>query len=208
MKNLVLAILLIFTVTSYAQLGNLPNVGTGFGVLKGTTVTVDSLDFQDGHTLLLQDNSTLIIREKINGNAIFTYGDVGDDIPKSELVELPQTLDGIPYMDYRETTDVNPKLIFEKWIDLTNITIGPYIDVTIPEKPEDVIANAGDDVTILSGDTVTLTANGLPTSTYQWSSGQTTQSITVSPTVSTLYTVIITDLGGSDEDSVIVRVNN
>ncbi len=47
-------------------------------------------------------------------------------------------------------------------------------------------ANAGDDVTIESGQNVTLTATG--GNSYLWSNGQTTQSISVSPTdINCLY---------------------
>lgn len=72
---------------------------------------------------------------------------------------------------------------------------------------EEVIANAGDDQTICLGDTVTLVASG--GETYLWSTGETSQSIQVSPTITTTYTVEVFDSTGehSDSDDVVITVN-
>ncbi|MDT0558732.1 T9SS type A sorting domain-containing protein [Ichthyenterobacterium sp. W332] len=67
-------------------------------------------------------------------------------------------------------------------------------------------ANAGEDQEICTGDSVTLTASGGVS--YEWSTGETTQSITVSPTTTTTYTVtVVSDSGEEDDDEVIVTVN-
>ena len=69
-----------------------------------------------------------------------------------------------------------------------------------------VIANAGFDVAICNGSSVTL--NALGGSNYLWSTGQTTASISVSPTETTSYTVTVSDdYGNSDTDSVTVTVD-
>jgi gliding motility-associated-like protein len=66
-------------------------------------------------------------------------------------------------------------------------------------------ANAGPDVTIVAGNSTTLTANG--GGTYSWSSGETDESIIVTPSVTTTYTVIVTDVTGCTAiDSVTVFV--
>ena len=47
-----------------------------------------------------------------------------------------------------------------------------------------------------NGDATTITSNvngGAPDYTYAWSNGETTANITVSPTVSTTYTLTVTD---------------
>ncbi|RYH74568.1 T9SS type A sorting domain-containing protein [Flavobacteriaceae bacterium 144Ye] len=73
--------------------------------------------------------------------------------------------------------------------------------------PTDITANAGEDVSICEGEEVVLTATG--GATYEWSTGETTQSITVSPAETTIYTVTVFDESGSnsDQDDVAVTVN-
>jgi len=66
-------------------------------------------------------------------------------------------------------------------------------------------ANAGPDVSICEGDCTTLTASG--GIFYQWSNNVITQSIDVCPTITTTYTVTITDANGcTNSDDVIVTV--
>ncbi len=68
-------------------------------------------------------------------------------------------------------------------------------------------ASAGSDRTICSGQSVTLTASG--GGSYSWSNGQSSQSITVSPSSTTNYTVFVTDGNGcSGEDEVRVTVES
>lgn len=82
------------------------------------------------------------------------------------------------------------------------------IVVNVHQAP---VANAGNDVTICSGDQVTLSATG--GNTYQWSpagslSGANTPDPVASPTITTMYTVIVTDNNGCQaSDVVVVNVN-
>ena len=67
------------------------------------------------------------------------------------------------------------------------------------------VANAGPNVVITSGTSTNLTATGGVN--YSWSTGETTNPITVAPTVTTTYTVTVTDANGcSDVDTVVVIV--
>ncbi len=193
MKKLIYLFLLLFTITSYSQTLNPPStvVGVGFGVEKGTTITVETLDFQDGWVLLMQDNSTLIVKETLNGNGIIKYGDVGDDVPKSSLVELSQDFNGTPIPFWRESTDVDPIIIFEKCVN-PNITFGTHITVQIPTAPTIAITSPTDILTctiseILISSTVTSGGNH----TYLWSTGETTPEITV--LTDGIYNVTVTD---------------
>ena len=78
-------------------------------------------------------------------------------------------------------------------------------EVTVTVNPLPV-ASAGPDAYICLGDCATLTASGGVD--YLWSTGDTTQDITVCPTDSTLYSVTVTDANGceaADEVEVIVN---
>ncbi len=67
-----------------------------------------------------------------------------------------------------------------------------------------VTANAGEDITIGKGESTTLTASG--GDTYEWSTGETTESITVTPEVTTEYTVSAFKNGCEDIDTVTVTI--
>ncbi|MEN8194481.1 MAG: choice-of-anchor Q domain-containing protein, partial [Bacteroidota bacterium] len=67
----------------------------------------------------------------------------------------------------------------------TDIGAFEFLDSTTSS----VNANAGEDQSICLGESVTLTASG--GSTYSWSTGATTQSITVNPNETTTYTVTV-----------------
>ncbi|MCT4629162.1 Ig-like domain-containing protein [Winogradskyella sp.] len=81
--------------------------------------------------------------------------------------------------------------------------------VVVNVIPE-VIADAGEDEEICIGDMITLTASGGDGSEYEyvWSTGETTQSIQVSPTETTEYTVTVFSslIDDFDEDSVTIFV--
>lgn len=66
------------------------------------------------------------------------------------------------------------------------------------------IANAGPDVEICEGDQVVLMATG--GDSYLWGSGATTQSITVSPNITSSYSVTVTQNSCSSTDEVTVAV--
>ena len=75
--------------------------------------------------------------------------------------------------------------------------------VTVNSIPN---ANAGADVTICQGETTTLTATG--GGTYLWSNQATTNTITVTPSITTSYTLTVTSITGcSATDGVNVTVN-
>jgi D-lyxose ketol-isomerase len=69
---------------------------------------------------------------------------------------------------------------------------------------EAVVADAGEDLIICSEETVTLTANG--GDEYLWNTGETTQSIEVSPDTDTEYSVLVYNALDSDEDTIMVFV--
>ncbi|WP_025739833.1 choice-of-anchor A family protein [Aquimarina pacifica] len=78
------------------------------------------------------------------------------------------------------------------------------VTVTVTE----IEVDAGDDITIIEGESGILTASPyIENMSYLWSTGETTASIQVTPTETTTYTVIGTNINGcSSEDSVTVTV--
>jgi hypothetical protein len=76
------------------------------------------------------------------------------------------------------------------------------IGVQVTQLP---VANAGPDVTIQIGDS-TIVGGASSGTSYLWNTGATTQQITVTPTVTTTYTLIVSNQCGSDTDMVTVTV--
>ncbi|MFA6923632.1 MAG: PKD domain-containing protein [Bacteroidales bacterium] len=80
-------------------------------------------------------------------------------------------------------------------------TITANVIITVTPLP---IANAGIDQNVCSGTPVNLTTTG--GTTYSWSNGQTANSITVSPTQTTTYTLTTTSSCGSATDAVMITI--
>ena len=71
--------------------------------------------------------------------------------------------------------------------------------------PTAIVADAGADVIICNGKNTTLTASG--STNFSWSTAETTAQITVHPTVTTTYTVTVSDVNNcSASDNVVVTV--
>ncbi|MCK0126992.1 hypothetical protein MWU76_21570, partial [Gelidibacter sp. F2691] len=75
------------------------------------------------------------------------------------------------------------------------------VQVTVNPKPT---VDAGKEVTITSGESITLKATGADT--YNWSNGTTDASITITPSITTTYTVTGTSNGCEATDTVTVTV--
>ncbi len=87
--------------------------------------------------------------------------------------------------------------------DVNGCTASAQVTVTVSEPT----GAAGPDQTICQGESITLTASG--GTSYLWSNGSTGASITVSPTNTQTYSVIITnDKGCQKSDDVKVTVGN
>ncbi len=115
---------------------------------------------------------------------------------------------------YLWDTDETSESITVSPIETTTYTVTGFVadceasdTVTVTVVDNSVVADAGEDVSICEGEEVVLTATG--GATYEWSTGETTQSITVSPTETIIYTVTVFDESGSnsDQDDVTVTVN-
>ncbi len=97
------------------------------------------------------------------------------------------------------------------WEDLSgakyngSIKLEPYKSKILILSEGSVSANAGEDKVVCRGENITLSASG--GSSYKWSTGETTQSITVTPDKTTTYAVIVSEGSEIATDDVIVTVN-
>ncbi|MEM5564820.1 T9SS type A sorting domain-containing protein [Psychroserpens sp. AS72] len=141
--------------------------------------------------------------ENINANA-------GADVTicDGEMTTLTATGGSTYLWDTGETTasiTVNPNQTTEYTVTVFNeaqtASDNDSVTVLVNPLPE---TNAGNDVTIFEGDATTLTASGADS--YVWSTGETTTSISVSPTSTTTYSVIGVSNGCESSDDVIVSV--
>jgi SdrD B-like domain len=84
------------------------------------------------------------------------------------------------------------------------------IDDVFINLSSNLVANAGENQTIKCGEQAIITATSVPTATYKWSGGQTTQSISVTPLQTTTYYVTITigDCHAVDEVTIFVNPAN
>ncbi|MFH2094318.1 MAG: hypothetical protein ABIJ16_01355, partial [Bacteroidota bacterium] len=100
----------------------------------------------------------------------------------------------------------NPASTTTYTVTVTNAggcTASDAVLVTVNTIPT---ASAGIDKTICAGQTTSLTATG--GGTYLWSNSSTTATINVSPAVTTVYTVTVTNAAGcTDSDAATVTVN-
>ncbi len=115
---------------------------------------------------------------------------------------------GIEYLwSTGETTQsitVSPDTTTYYIVWVTDICDNTLSDTVCVFVNDDITADAGPDQTICYGETAVLTASGGVE--YEWSTGDTTATIEVTPATTTIYSVIVTD-GCSDEDSATVFVN-
>ena len=104
------------------------------------------------------------------------------------------------------TINVNPTTTTQYFVTVTNASSCTAVeDVTVTVNANPIASISGTTI-ICEGISTTLTASG--GSSYVWDNTTTNSSISVSPIVSTTYTVTVTDLNGcTDVESQLVTVN-
>ncbi|NNM08762.1 MAG: T9SS type A sorting domain-containing protein, partial [Flavobacteriaceae bacterium] len=161
------------------------------------SVTVTTGDNSD------TDEVTVFVNESPNADA-------GSDITicQGEIVSLTASGGGTYFWSTGQTDqniEVSPQstTIYEVIVTLNGCQSSDQVTVTVNQNPD---VSAGDDVTIIQGDSTTLTASA--GDSYLWSTGETTQSISVSPNDTTVYSVIVNSGGCEGIDEVMVIVND
>ena len=137
-----------------------------------------------------------------SGTLITPYGSFNTIRVKSIIYERDST-----YLDSLQTGfPVIRNIIEYKWLSpdypvplLTIAAEGPLFTIQYIDSVRNIVpltVNIGNDMTVCEGETVTLTATvsgGEPPYSFMWNTGETTQSITVSPAETTTYFVTVSD---------------
>ncbi len=140
------------------------------------------LGFSAGQDVTICEGESIILSVEGGSNVTWSNGSTDNSVEVSPLVTTTYTVNGI---------------------DSNGFSVTDEVTVFVNEVPE---ANAGENLSICQGESTVLTANGGGES-YLWSTGETTQSITISPTATTTYSVTVTANDCSATDEVIVTVN-
>ena len=137
--NKLFSVLFLLFVVSTAISQTKVDLVCGYTVPYGQTVTIDTLNMSCAQTILVQDNSKLIIKNVVGtGELHFRYGDIYEEVAdRSTLIELVQKdIDGNFYTDYRLPTDVNGQVTFECTPKLP-VIVGDYVNVELGIPCED-----------------------------------------------------------------------
>ncbi|WP_274476536.1 T9SS type A sorting domain-containing protein, partial [Mangrovimonas aestuarii] len=137
----------------------------------------------------------------------------GNDITITEGQSITLTATGIGNFEWNNgetgaSITVSPMVTTTYTVTATNNSCSTtdMVTVTVVAAVPPVEAYAGEDVDLCKGESITLTATG--GTEYLWSTGETSQSIIVSPNSTTTYTVTVSDGITSDTDDVKVFVSN
>ncbi|MDG5491649.1 T9SS type A sorting domain-containing protein [Psychroserpens sp. SPM9] len=174
-------------------------------VSPNTTTTYTVTAFNSAQTVSDEDSVMVTVNELPSTNA-------GSDMTITEGESTTLTASGADtylWSTGETTATITVSPTSTTTYSVTGFTNGCETsdEVTVSVETENVSANAGQDIAICNGETTTLTASG--GTTYLWNTGETTASISVSPNTTTTYTVTAFNSAqtASDEDSVIVTVN-
>ncbi|GAB4279542.1 MAG: hypothetical protein Kow0068_03560 [Marinilabiliales bacterium] len=102
-----------------------------------------------------------------------------------------------------QSINVSPTVTTTYWVTVSDGFCFDSDSVTVTVYPIPA-ADAGPDQIICIGDSIQLSASG--GTSYYWSTGESTQSITVQPTITSDYIVTVTDNGCENTDTVNVQV--
>ncbi|MCF8327036.1 MAG: gliding motility-associated C-terminal domain-containing protein, partial [Bacteroidales bacterium] len=104
-----------------------------------------------------------------------------------------------------QTIQVDSTANYSVTVTKGNCTGSDSVNVAVEPKP---VADTGPDEEICIGDSITLSAATVNNAEYIWNTGDTAQSVTVSPKQDSVYVLdVVTPLGCRSTDSIQVKVN-
>lgn len=196
---------------NFVPVSNFEESSTGF------VITANNLVIGNDYYLMIDGYAGDICNYTITADSGVQFPDIADVPPicEGETVTLvaPAAAGAVSY-DWQhngattQSVDVTPGTTQTYYCEVTGLCdYKQLLDVTVVVNPNPTIAiTNGTSTSVCSGESVTLTATG--GSTYQWSSGQSNASITVSPGTGTTYEVTGTDANGcTNNASILVSVN-
>jgi hypothetical protein len=154
-----------------------------------------------------QDTASVTVFVDPNPNVVIANGD-SVDILNGDFI----TLSASGANNYQWSNGATQPNIAVSPSETTTYEVRGYVNDCYDEKEvtvnvyQPVEADAGEDVLICLDESTILTASG--GDEYLWNTGEITQSIEVSPQITTEYTVTVFNAMDYDEDSVTVNINN
>jgi len=156
----------------------------GVSATDEVIVTVNTVTAEAGQDVTINEGETVTLTASGGGSYVWSNGETTQSI----------------------TVSPNNTSTFSVTVTNNGCEDTASVEVTvIPSTNQSVTANAGEDQTICLGESVTLTGSG--GTTYEWSNGESTASITVSPSSTQTYTLTAIDGSNTDTDEIIVTVN-
>jgi len=177
------------------------------GMLPGTTYQCKVVFFYPVYSesqLVIFTTASCSLNATISSTIINSCSELLTASPSGSIYSFAWTRNNILITGASNATITASNDGSYKVIVSSNICSGtsPAVVVDVNEIPITI----SNDQTICSGESVTLSSSG--GSSYAWSNGANGSSISVSPSVTTTYTVTVTDGGCSRTASVLVTVNS
>jgi len=177
--------------TTYSVVARVDGSSCNAEATDEITVTVyEAASVDAGEDITIDEGDTVTLTATGTGTFTWNTGQTGPSIQVSPSKTTTYTVEsstgGNCTVSDKVKVTVNPS-------DSSGVSVG------------EVEAYAGEDKVICVGATLILTATG--GDTYLWSTGETTASITINPTVTTTYTVTVSNAESIDYDEVLITVD-
>lgn len=193
---------------NFVPVSNFEESSTGF------VLTANNLTIGNDYYLVIDGYAGDICNYTITAESGVQFPDIADvpDICDGDQVTLTAPAGATSYEwqhdgSTTQSVTVTPSTTQDYFCEVTGLCdYKQMLDVTVTVKPNPVVTIAeGPSTSICNGSSTNLTGGGADS--YVWSTTQTTQAISVSPTTQTIYTVTGTTNGCTDDEQITVNIN-